>query len=185
MNIKEAFEYLLKHYQNIVDDEKNVIGVAYTHLDDDADFYIIELSIEEPNLVDEDRNFIVSLEGGDISSSEGIDDCYSGSNIEDLLGDLPKFMLDINFQIYKLEFNPFGLQTEFALRSIFPTLPDPDEQDLSMFRDQAIELITSLNKTVKWHPIDHLASLAEEESFLMPQGLSREERREWAKKNLS
>lgn len=32
--------------------------------------------------------------------------------------------------------------------------------------------------------IDRLSSLAEEESYTMPRGLTREQRREWARKNL-
>lgn len=33
--------------------------------------------------------------------------------------------------------------------------------------------------------IDRLASLAQEESYTMPKGLTREQRREWAKRNLN
>lgn len=36
----------------------------------------------------------------------------------------------------------------------------------------------------KYFDIDNLARLAEEESFTMPRGLTREQRREWAKRNL-
>lgn len=39
-------------------------------------------------------------------------------------------------------------------------------------------------KTVQYFDIDHLSRLAQEESYTMPRGLTREQRREWAKKNL-
>lgn len=39
-------------------------------------------------------------------------------------------------------------------------------------------------KNIDYFDINHLARLAQEESYTMPRGLTREQRREWAKKNL-
>ncbi|QBK69593.1 hypothetical protein [Acinetobacter johnsonii] len=36
---------------------------------------------------------------------------------------------------------------------------------------------------VQYFDIDHLSRLAQEESYTMPRGLTREQRREWARKN--
>lgn len=37
----------------------------------------------------------------------------------------------------------------------------------------------------KYFDIDHLSRLAQEESYTMPRGLTREQRRKWARRNLS
>lgn len=43
---------------------------------------------------------------------------------------------------------------------------------------------TQTLQPVKYFDIEHLSRLAQEESFTMPRGLTREQRREWAKRNL-
>lgn len=40
------------------------------------------------------------------------------------------------------------------------------------------------NSAPQYFDIDHLSRLAQEESYTMPRGLTREQRREWARKNL-
>nr|WP_314367267.1 hypothetical protein [uncultured Acinetobacter sp.] len=145
MNINEAFEYLQENIQNFQNDDKKIIGIAYTPFDSDADFYVIDLSIESPEYVEDGLSFIVSIEGGNISSSNGVDDYFCGEDITDLICELPEFAKECNYQIYTLENSPFGLQSEYALKCIFPQLPDPNDQDLSVFKDQAINLIASLN----------------------------------------
>lgn len=39
-------------------------------------------------------------------------------------------------------------------------------------------------KTVQYFDIDHLSRLAQEESYTMPRGLTREQRRQWARQNI-
>jgi hypothetical protein len=52
------------------------------------------------------------------------------------------------------------------------------------WQEVAHQINTRTVNQEKYFDIDNLARLAKEESFTMPRGLTREQRREWAKRNL-
>lgn len=83
---------------------------------------------------------------GKIGSSEGEEDFYSAESIEDLFEQLPLIASDLSYHVYKLDEDVLGLSSEYALKAIFPRLPDPDVCDLKEFKEEAIKLINMLNK---------------------------------------
>lgn len=62
-----------------------------------------------------------------------------------------------------------------AARAIATLLSLPKKADVNVLKTAA---------NVQYFDIDHLSRLAQEESYTMPRGLTREQRREWARKNL-
>ena len=128
--------------------EENLIGVAYTPMDGEADFYIIELSLDEDERIQGNNYYCVHLEGGNIASSQGIEDFFGNDNIDELIKILPEFATQIQYKFYKLNSDYSNNTTEYALKSIFPELPDPDSFNdffLHEFKYQAISLISKLN----------------------------------------
>lgn len=147
VELREALAYLREHHQSLLNTDASVLGVAYTPDDGEADFYIIELSLDEEAKVEEGVDYYnVHLEGGNISSSEGIEDYLGDEDIDNLIEELPEFTEKIQYQVYQLENSPFGYESSFALKNIFPSLPDPDDSDPTTFKSEAIALITKLNK---------------------------------------
>ncbi|WP_277561372.1 hypothetical protein [Acinetobacter beijerinckii] len=55
---------------------------------------------------------------------------------------------------------------------------------IRIWQEVASQIRSEIANQQKYFDIDNLARLAEEESFTMPRGLTREQRREWAKRNL-
>ena len=146
VELREAFAYLREHHQSLLNTNASVLGIAYTP-DDEADFYIIQLSLDEEAKAEEGVDYYnVHLEGGNISSSEGVQDYIGDEDIDNLIEELPEFMEKIQYQVYQLENSPFGYESSFALKHIFPSLPDPDDSDPTTFKSEAIALITNLNK---------------------------------------
>ena len=47
VELREALAYLREHHQSLLNTDASVLGVAYTPDDGEADFYIIELSLDE------------------------------------------------------------------------------------------------------------------------------------------
>jgi len=82
---------------------------------------------------------------GKIRSSEGEADFYSSETIEDLLDQLPLIASDLSYHVYKLDEDVLGLSSEYALKSLFPRLPNPDIHDLDEFKVEAIKLVSMLN----------------------------------------
>ncbi|MCK4087738.1 hypothetical protein HCY58_11840 [Acinetobacter radioresistens] len=147
MDLKEAFTYLSENYQALIKTNATVLGVAYTPDDSDAEFYIIELSLDQEAKEEEGIDYyIVHLEGGNLLSSEGVEDHFGNEDIDSLIQELPEFTQNIQYQVYQLENSPFGNESSFALKTIFPELPDPDDFELTTFKSEAITLITKLNK---------------------------------------
>ena len=146
VELREAFAYLREHHQSLLNTDASVLGIAYTP-DDEADFYIIQLSLDEEEKAEKGVDYYnVHLEGGNISSSEGVQDYIGDEDIDNLIEELPEFMEKIQYQVYQLENSPFGYESSFALKHIFPSLPDPDDSDPTTFKSEAIALITNLNK---------------------------------------
>ena len=146
VELREAFAYLREHHQSLLNTNASVLGIAYTP-DDEADFYIIQLSLDEEAKAEEGVDYYnVHLEGGNISSSEGVQDYIGDEDIDNLIEELPEFMEKIQYQVYQLENSPFGYESSFALKHIFPSLPNPDDSDPTTFKSEAIALITNLNK---------------------------------------
>ena len=146
VELREAFAYLREHHQSLLNTDASVLGIAYTP-DDEADFYIIQLSLDEEEKAEKGVDYYnVHLEGGNISSSEGVQDYIGDEDIDNLIEELPEFMEKIQYQVYQLENSPFGYESSFALKHIFPSLPNPDDSDPTTFKSEAIALITNLNK---------------------------------------
>jgi len=146
VELREAFAYLREHHQSLLNTNASVLGIAYTP-DDEADFYIIQLSLDEEEKAEKGVDYYnVHLEGGNISSSEGVQDYIGDEDIDNLIEELPEFMEKIQYQVYQLENSPFGYESSFALKHIFPSLPNPDDSDPTTFKSEAIALITNLNK---------------------------------------
>lgn len=147
MELREALTYLREHHQSLLNTDASILGVAYTPDDSEADFYIIELSLDEETKAEKDFDYYnVHLEGGNISNSEGVEDYLGAEDINNLIEELPDFAENIQYQVYQLENCPFGYESSFALKNIFPSLPDPDGSNLTIFKSEAIALITKLNK---------------------------------------
>lgn len=148
MNLKEALAYLTSHEEEINQTGQQVIGVAHTPDDGDADFYIIELSLDTTEFAENGiYNFNVTMDGGRLNSFEGVEDHFSDENIEALIEQLPEFAQTIQYKVYELEESPLGLESAFALRTIFPELPDPDDCDTAYFKAEAIKLLSEVNTT--------------------------------------
>lgn len=146
MNLKEALAYLISHEEEINQTGQQVLGVAYTPDDGDADFYIIELSLDTMEFSEKGiYNLNASLEGGRLNSFEGVEDHFGDESIDGLIAQLPEFAQTIQYKVYELEESPFGLESSFALQTIFPELPDPDDCDTAHFKAEAIKLVSAVN----------------------------------------
>lgn len=96
MDLKEAFTYLSEHYQLLINTNATVLGVAYMPDDSDAEFYIIELSLDQEAKEEEGIDYYnVHLEGGNLLSSEGVEDHLDNEDIDNLIQDLPEFTKNI------------------------------------------------------------------------------------------
>lgn len=146
MELKEALAYLVSHEEEISQTDKQILGVAYTPDDGDADFYIIELSLDTTEIYDKDiKYFNATLEGGRLNSFEGVEEHFGNETIDGLIEELPEFAQTIQYKVYELEESPFGLESAYALQTIFPDLPDPDECDTAHFKAEAIKLLNAVN----------------------------------------
>ena len=143
MHFKEAFTYISNNYESLKG--SCVLGLAYTP-DDEVDFQLVELSLDDEAKTEEGTDYYsVSVEGGNIPSGhEGIEDFYSGGDLDVLCEDLPDFVTEIKYRIYNLNEAPNGLTVEYALKAIFPSLPNPDDlwgDEILDFKNKAIHLI--------------------------------------------
>lgn len=145
MNLREAFAYLREHQRSVINPNFEVIGVAYTP-DDEVEFYIVNLHLDEAELLKGIDYYCVHLCGGNISSEDGVEDFLGNEDFDNLIDEMPDFAKNINYQVYTLEDSPFGFQSSYALKTIFPNLPDPDNSHHNVFKKEAIALITKLNE---------------------------------------
>lgn len=155
MKIREAFTYLIKNYKHLSENEESIIGVEYIPKASDGEFQIFSLGLDEDGL--EEGNYFIAIHfsAGNIGAFDGVDDSFSGdyAEIEDIINEIPE-VEQINFNIYPLECAPFGVISEYALKEIYPKLPNPDNEtdfDIPKFRKEAIDLIKQVNKPQLYH----------------------------------
>ncbi|MEQ1411651.1 hypothetical protein [Acinetobacter indicus] len=141
MKLKDAVDYMLDTNNTLSDFDAYMIGVAYEGNDS---FLFVNLTIDE--IENNALYYHVHVTSGKVGSSEGEEDFYSAESIEDLLDQLPLIASDLSYRVYKLDEDVLGLSSEYALKALFPRLPNPDVCDLKEFKQEAIKLITMLNK---------------------------------------
>lgn len=143
MKLKDAFDYMLDKNNTLSDFNAYMIGVAY---EDNDSFLFVNLTIDDEDIENNMLYYHAHVTSGKIGSSEGEEDFYSAESIEDLLDQLPLIASDLSYRVYKLDEDVLGLSSEYALKALFPRLPNPDVCDLKEFKQEAVKLITMLNK---------------------------------------
>ena len=142
MKLKDAFDYILDKNNALRDFNAYMIGVAY---DGDDSFLFVNLTIDDEVIEKNTLYYHAHVTSGKIGSSEGEEDFYSAESIEDLLAQLSLNASDLSYHVYKLDEDVLGLSSEYALKALFPRLPDPDFHDLDDFKVEAIKLVSTLN----------------------------------------
>ncbi|WP_180083106.1 hypothetical protein [Acinetobacter sp. YH12102] len=142
MKLKDAVDYMLDTNNTLSDFDAYMIGVAYEGNDS---FLFVNLTIDD-EIENNALYYHAHVTSGKVGSSEGEEDFYSADTIEDLLDQLPLIASDLSYHVYKLDEDVLGLSSEYALKALFPRLPNPDVCDLKEFKQEAIKLITMLNK---------------------------------------
>lgn len=161
MNIREALAYLKEHYLNLAQQNKVIVGAAYTpELNIEGEFQFVLLSFAsndgETLAIDsqtpDDFPFIINVEGGFIGGKEGHESCFMGDSVDEVLEYLPEFILNgMSFNIYEIEEPPIAIPMEFAFTEIFPELPSPDletEEERAYFKEVLIKNIQKVNETI-------------------------------------
>ncbi|MCX3035339.1 hypothetical protein OFK41_14135 [Acinetobacter baumannii] len=161
MNIREALAYLKEHYLNLTQQNKVIVGAAYTpELNIEGEFQFVLLSFAsndgETLAIDsqnaDDFPFIINVEGGYIGGKEGYESCYMGDSVNEVLKDLPDFILTgMRFHIYEIEEPPIAIAMEFAFTEIFPELPSPDletEEERAYFKEILIKNVQKANEAI-------------------------------------
>ena len=142
MKLKDAFDYILDKNNALSDFNAYMIGVAY---DGDDSFLFVNLTIDDEVIEKNTLYYHAHVTSGKIGSSEGEEDFYSAESIEDLLAQLPLIASDLSYHVYKLDEDVLELSSEYALKALFPRLPNPDFHDLDDFKVEAIKLVSTLN----------------------------------------
>ena len=142
MKLKDAFDYILDKNNALSDFSAYMIGVAY---EDNDSFLFVNLTIDDEEIDNNTLYYHAHVTSGKIRSSEGEEDFYSSESIEDLLDQLPLIASDLRYHVYKLDEDVLGLSSEYALKALFPRLPNPDFHDLDHFKVEAIKLVSALN----------------------------------------
>lgn len=143
MKFKDAFDYILDKNNSLSDFRAYMIGVAY---EDDESFVFISLTIDDEQMQNDVIYYHAHITSGKIRSTSGEEDFYSASSVEDLLEQLPLIASNLSYHVYKLDEDVSELSSEYALKALFPRLPNPDMHDLNDFKEDAIKLISMLNK---------------------------------------
>ncbi|ALV71928.1 hypothetical protein CHH38_18945 [Acinetobacter nosocomialis] len=142
MKLKDAFDYILDKNNTLSNFNAYMIGVVY---EDKDSFLFVNLSIDDEEIENNMLYYHAHVTSGKIGSSEGEEDFYSAESIEDLLAQLPLIASYLSYHVYKLDEDVLGLSSEYALKALFPRLPDPDFHDLDDFKVEAIKLVSTLN----------------------------------------
>ena len=150
MNITEALKYVQHNHQYLNEKESKVIGVAYTPINEEAEFYIIDVSLDqEAKEVDGIDYFSIYIEGGHIPSRGfGLEDSMAGEDIAQLVIDTPPFARNIRYRVYEGIGNSYlGMESDYALKKLLPQLPDLEASNFNakVFKARAIELINEIN----------------------------------------
>lgn len=142
MKLKDAFYYILDKNNALSDFNAYMIGVAY---EDSDSFFFVNLTMDDEEIENNTLYYHAHITSGKIRSSEGEEDFYSAESIEDLLAQLPLIASDLSYHVYKLDEDVLGLSSEYALKALFPRLPNPDFRDIDDFKVEAIKLVSMLN----------------------------------------
>lgn len=142
MKLKDAFDYIVDNNNALGDLKAYMLGVAY---EDNDSFLFVNLTIDDEGIENNTPYYHAHVTSGKIRSSEGEEDFYSAESIEDLLDQLPLIASDLSYHVYKLDEDVLGLSSEYALKALFPRLPNPDIHDLDEFKLEAIKLVSMLN----------------------------------------
>ena len=142
MKLKDAFDYILDTNNTLGDFNTCMLGVSYV---DNDSFLFVNLTIDNEKIENNTLYYHAHVTSGKIGSSEGEEDFYSAESIEDLLAQLPLIASYLSYHVYKLDEDVLGLSSEYALKALFPRLPDPDFHDLDDFKVEAIKLVSTLN----------------------------------------
>ncbi|MGQ9372766.1 hypothetical protein ACUM6W_02780 [Acinetobacter tandoii] len=142
MKLKDAFDYIVDNNNALGDFKAYMLGVAY---EDNDSFLFVNLTIDDEDIENNTPYYHAHVTSGKIRSSEGEEDFYSAESIEDLLDQLPLIASDLSYHVYKLDEDVLGLSSEYALKALFPRLPNPDIHDLDEFKLEAIKLVSTLN----------------------------------------
>lgn len=142
MKLKDAFDYILDTNNTLGDFNAYMLGVSYV---DNDSFLFVNLTIDDEKIENNTPYYHAHVTSGKIGSSEGEEDFYSAESIEDLLAQLPLIASDLSYHVYKLDEDVLELSSEYALKALFPKLPNPDFHDLDDFKVEAIKLMSTLN----------------------------------------
>ena len=142
MKLKDAFDYILDKNNALRDFNAYMIGVAY---DGDDSFLFVNLTIDDEVIEKNTLYYHTHVTSGKIRSSEGEEDFYCAESIEELIAQLPLIASDLSYHVYKLKEDVLELSSEYALKALFPRLPNPDFHDLDDFKVEAIKLVSALN----------------------------------------
>ena len=142
MKLKDAFDYILDKNNTLSNFNAYMIGVVY---EDKDSFLFVNLSIDDEEIENNMLYYHAHVTSGKIGSSEGEEDFYSAESIEDLLAQLPLIASYLSYHVYKLDEDVLGLSSEYALKALFPRLPNPEFHYLDDFKVEAIKLVSTLN----------------------------------------
>ena len=142
MKLKDAFDYILDKNNALSDFSAYMIGVAY---EDNDSFLFVNLTIDDEEIENNTLYYHAHVTSGKIRSSEGEEDFYCAESIEELIAQLPLIASDLSYHVYKLQEDVLELSSEYALKALFPRLPNPDFHDLDDFKVEAIKLVSALN----------------------------------------
>lgn len=145
MTLEEAIHFIKGHQSTFDADGKRLIALRYVRRRNGIEFGIYDLTY----LIDEEGDwFAVQFNGGTVPESIDTEDAYCAASYEELREDYDEEQLppDLNFQVYTAK-DPSGLIMSYALKEIFPDLPDPELWDIEpVLRQNAIEKIDRINQ---------------------------------------
>ena len=166
------------HQPNSMDGEYQIVTLSYEYdgfdaLNDfDSDIWLLEAMEDDCDFdnerergeifgadhdedFDDDEEFAcfkAEINGGNILSSEGSEDYFNESTVDDLIASLPEYAATLNYQPYSVQPQNMELAAEHALSLLFPDLPSIHDHEndfgLVKFKAAAIKLITELNSSV-------------------------------------
>ncbi|MBO6224594.1 MAG: hypothetical protein J6N72_03940 [Psychrobacter sp.] len=157
MNFERALAYARDNRKSLEKSRTSILGLMYTPDDEEADFYILNLSSTHAS--DRMNTSKTCNEGGDVCDSY---DCYlqggsiegqhtvhrycSGNSLVELANNLPEFATQINYAAYTPKRDISDLLIVDALIEIFPELKDAyNTENHSQVKATAIQLIENLN----------------------------------------
>lgn len=146
MNLKEALLYLNEHEEFFNDPYNIILGIAYTPDDADADFYSVEFLINQDLKAEHGVIYYNALfEGGYLSNPDKFIKYLGDHEIEELVEQLPDFAKNLQYKVLQLKNRVREFEYPKLLKSLFPSLPDPDECNPDVFKTEVLKLIADFN----------------------------------------